>query len=63
VLVKSTTTVGDVKLEVNGAGLKSGKLNCLRNNNKAETDDSTHFETKNKKNVFKRQVTLQNRIL
>jgi beta-galactosidase len=26
VLVKSTTTVGDVKLEVNGAGLKSGKL-------------------------------------
>jgi beta-galactosidase len=26
VLVKSTTTVGDIKLEVNGAGLKSGKL-------------------------------------
>ncbi|MNX49177.1 hypothetical protein D3C86_797730 [compost metagenome] len=26
VLVKSTTTAGDVKLEVNGAGLKSGKL-------------------------------------
>jgi beta-galactosidase len=29
VLVKSTTTVGDVKLEVNGAGLKSGKLNLV----------------------------------
>jgi beta-galactosidase len=26
VLVKSTTTEGDVKLEVHGAGLKSGKL-------------------------------------
>jgi beta-galactosidase len=29
VLVKSTTTAGDVKLEVNGAGLKSGKLTLL----------------------------------
>lgn len=27
VLAKSTTTASDVKLEVNGAGLKSGKLN------------------------------------
>ena len=26
VLVKSTTTTGDIKLEVNGAGLKGGKL-------------------------------------
>jgi beta-galactosidase len=26
VLVKSTTTAGDIKLEVNGGGLKSGKL-------------------------------------
>jgi beta-galactosidase len=29
VLVKSTITAGDLKLEVNGAGLKSGKLNLL----------------------------------
>ena len=29
VLVKSTTTAGDVKLEVNGAGLKSGKINLV----------------------------------
>jgi beta-galactosidase len=29
VLVKSTTTEGDVKLEVNGVGLKSGKLTLV----------------------------------
>ena len=29
VLVKSTTAAGDIKLEVNGAGLKSGKLNLV----------------------------------
>ena len=29
VLVKSKTTAGDIKLEVNGAGLKSGKLNLV----------------------------------
>jgi beta-galactosidase len=29
VLVKSTTTAGDVQLEVNGAGLKSGKLTLV----------------------------------
>ena len=29
VLVKSTTTAGDVKLQVNGAGLKSGKLTLV----------------------------------
>ena len=29
VLVKATTIAGDVKLEVNGAGLKSGKLSLV----------------------------------
>jgi beta-galactosidase len=32
VLVKSTTTEGNVKLEVNGTGLKSGKLTLVSSN-------------------------------